>query len=284
MKKLIKIAAILFPLLSGCSRAPSGIEPSLADKGIEVSPETFILKYRQLAMESQTKFFVSTNGTTYQYPIFSYNTMLKAKTYQGYLTLSNGKNVEEYAQQENIFHINPFANNFYASTLQKQYKSDIENTSSEVRTSSVDYYQNNASSKYEVYGENIANTLYYVDITGHAYRSYPNKNLNDFAIQQCGISVYMSVVFNMYIPSSTDYSYYMNGNILTYEQNNTLVNSGQISYSIVQFSFNDSLSVKGIGRTTLQNGTVQKVYMDLEMYKTNESVKRVDYSDFELIL
>lgn len=283
MKKIIKTLIILFPLLAGCSNTPSAKEPSFADVGRQVTYDTFVSRYKQL-VESINKRYFNKTDDYYGYTTFASNTVFKVKSYTyGRQPIEQKKDVlESHTQEEAFYHVDPVQNNVYSKDLIKKYIYNPSNTTVDLLGGEIKPGEQSSALVSEVYAENVNGTTYIANMLNRTYQvSTRFGDISSFMFNNYSMLLVLKAALNIRLSNPENYTYYINGNVLTYILNNSEVAS-YMNKNTVQLSFDDKLTIKGSSKI-ISGGVVTNItYLNLEMYKTTDSVEKINLDSYTI--
>lgn len=283
MKKIIKTLIILFPLLAGCSNTPSAKEPSFADVGRQVTYDTFVSTYKQLVESINKKYFNKTDDY-YGYTTFASNTVFRVKSYTySRQPIEQKKDVlESHTQEEAIYHVDPVQNNVYSKDLIKKYIYNPSNTAINSLSGEIKQGEQSSVLVSEVYAENVNGTTYIANMLNRTYQvSTRFGDISSFMFNNYSMLLILKAALNIRLSNPENYTYYINGNVLTYVLNNSEVAS-YLNKNTVQLSFDDKLTIKGSSKI-ISGGVVTNItYLNLEMYKTTDSVEKINLDSYTI--
>ena len=283
MKKIIKTLIILFPLLAGCSNTPSAKEPSFADVGRQVTYDTFVSRYKQLVESINKRYFDKTDDY-YGYTTFASNTVFRVKSYTyGRQPIEQKKDVlESHTQEEAFYHVDPVQNNVYSKDLIKKYIYNPSNTTIDSLGGEIKPGEQSSALVSEVYAENVNGTTYIANMLNRTYQvSTRFGDISSFMFNNYSMLLVLKAALNIRLSNPENYTYYINGNVLTYVLNNSEVAS-HINKNTVQLSFDDKLTIKGSSKI-ISGGVVTNItYLNLEMYKTTDSVEKINLDSYTI--
>lgn len=283
MKKIIKTLIILFPLLAGCSNTPSAKEPSFADVGRQVTYDTFVSTYKQLVESINKKYFNKTDDY-YGYTTFASNTVFRVKSYTySRQPIEQKKDVlESHNQEEAIYHVDPVQNNVYSKDLIKKYIYNPSNTAINSLSGEIKPGEQSSVLVSEVYAENVNGTTYIANMLNRTYQvSTRFGDISSFMFNNYSMLLILKAALNIRLSNPENYTYYINSNVLTYVLNNSEVAS-YLNKNTVQLSFDDKLTIKGSSKI-ISSGVVTNItYLNLEMYKTTDSVEKINLDSYTI--